>query len=216
MYETRLARGSSWFCACNRSILLEPTWWSSAHGTNTNLLAGFSATGMHWRRTGSSKFWLDCWANLRLSLTDGAEDIYHVFIFPKYPSELPSEYDSVELALLLLTEADSKNAKEHFEFGQFVFSVFGKPWENVLESVSDNTTSKKAFVRHVVPLNHKGVSVTVPLIRPGREESHLRVGIDCQAFKHMQSLICKILYQFLAAQLRKEKTLRPKLDNEMR
>lgn len=66
---------------------------------------------------------------------------HYVAFYATYPPNQPCNHNSILLALSPMCDENFLNAEKQFEFAQVVFEWFGKPWENIVALIVDNSNT---------------------------------------------------------------------------
>ncbi len=72
-----------------------------------------------------------------------AQKTHYVAVLAKFLSSKPVGYDQLLFGFSSFHDADSQDAEHHFEFIQFVLSVFNKTRDNLVCMIGDNCSTNR-------------------------------------------------------------------------
>lgn len=137
-------------------------------------------------------------------------ETHYVSVFASIPADTPIGYRNVLLAMSPLENEDTQSTDEHYNFIEFVLSVFGKCWNNVVALCGDNCATNKALSR----------KAGCGFVGCGSHRFNLAVKdmLECHAdlLSNIRGLMQKLRTPTIAARLRRKTFLKAKLSNETR
>ena len=139
-----------------------------------------------------------------------AGDTHYVACFASYFREVANGYTLAVLGFSPLEDEASQSAKHHYEYIEFVLSLFERSFDNVVAVIGDNCTCNKSLANLIgCPLlgcsSHRFNLCVMDFIR---ESSNV--------IEKVNGLMRKLRYPIAAAKLRQHTYLRAKCQNTTR